>query len=87
LNEEFKMEYLIGPVLAVLVSLKFTASEKDKQELKIRDLDERIELLEDQLIELQSSGDKRDEEFSRKVLATIMPVAKAVNKLNQTVGI
>mgnify|MGYP006897116709 CR=1 FL=1 len=81
------MEYLIGPVLAVLVSLKFTASEKDKQELKIRDLDERIELLEDQLIELQSSGDKRDEEFSRKVLATIMPVAKAVNKLNQTVGI
>ena len=44
-------------------------------------------MLEEQLIELQSSGDKRDEEFSKKVLATIMPVAKAVNKLNQTVGI
>lgn len=81
------MEYLIGPVLAVLVSLKFTAVEKDKQELKIRDLDDRIEMLEEQLVELQSSGEKRDEEFSKKVLATIMPVAKAVNKLNQTVGI
>lgn len=81
------MEYLIGPVLAVLVSLKFTAVEKNKQELKIRDLDDRIELLEEQLIELQNSGEKRDEEFSKKVLATIMPVAKAVNKLNQTVGI
>ena len=81
------MEYLIGPVLAVLVSLKFTAVEKNKQELKIRDLDDRIEMLEEQLVELQSSGEKRDEEFSKKVLATIMPVAKAVNKLNQTVGI
>ena len=81
------MEYLIGPVLAVLVSLKFTKAESDKQQLKVRDLDERIEMLEEQLIELQSSGDKRDEEFSKKVLATIMPVAKAVNKLNQTVGI
>lgn len=81
------MEYLIGPVLAVLVSLKFAKVESDKQQLKVRDLDERIEMLEEQLIELQSSGDKRDEEFSKKVLATIMPVAKAVNKLNQTVGI
>lgn len=81
------MEYLVGPVLALLISLKFTASEKEKQGETIRDLDERIEMLEEQLLELQSSDDKRDEEFSKKVMATIMPVAKAVNRLNQTVGI
>lgn len=81
------MEYLVGPVLALLISLKFTASEKEKQGEMIRDLDERIEMLEEQLLELQSSDDKRDEEFSKKVMATIMPVAKAVNRLNQTVGI
>ncbi len=81
------MEYILGPVLALLISLKYASGEKDKHELKIRDLDERIELLEEQMHELQANGDKRDEEFSKKVLATIMPVAKAVNKLNQTVGI
>ncbi len=81
------MEYIVGPVLAILISLKYTSGEKDKQELKIRDLDERIELLEEQLHELQASGEKHDEEFSKKVLATILPVAKAVNRLNQTVGI
>lgn len=81
------MEYLVGPVLALLISLKFTASEKEKQGEMIRDLDERIEMIEEQLLELQSSDDKRDEEFSKKVMATIMPVAKAVNRLNQTVGI
>jgi hypothetical protein len=81
------MEYIVGPVLAILISLKYTSGEKDKQELKIRDLDERIELLEEQLHELQASGEKNDEEFSKKVLATILPVAKAVNRLNQTVGI
>ncbi|MFZ8903634.1 MAG: hypothetical protein ACO20I_06850 [bacterium] len=81
------MEYLVAPVLALLVSLKFTASEKEKQALTIRDLDERIEMLEEQILELQGSDDKRDEEFSKKVMATIMPVAKAVNRLNQTVGI
>lgn len=81
------MEYLVGPILALLISLKFTTSEKEKQGERIRDLDERIEMLEEQLLELQSSDDKRDEEFSKKVMATIMPVAKAVNRLNQTVGI
>lgn len=81
------MEYFFGPALALLISLKFTSMQKDEQQLKMQDLDERIELIEETLLQSQASNEKRDEEFSKKVLATIMPVAKAVNKLNQTVGI
>tara|TARA_B100000073_G_C23638929_1_gene535786 strand:+ start:775 stop:1020 length:246 start_codon:yes stop_codon:yes gene_type:complete len=81
------MEYFFGPALALLISLKFTSMQKDEQRLKMQDLDERIELIEEALLTSQATNEKRDEEFSKKVLATIMPVAKAVNKLNQTVGI
>tara|TARA_Y100000401_G_C8309087_1_gene218695 strand:+ start:246 stop:491 length:246 start_codon:yes stop_codon:yes gene_type:complete len=81
------MEYLLGPVVALLIALKFTHYQSDLQSQKVKELDDRIEFVEDQLINSQADSEKREEEISKKVMATIMPVAKAVNKLNQTVGI
>ena len=81
------MEYFFGPALALLISLKFTSMQKDEQRLKMQDLDERIELIEGTLLQSQAKNDKREEELSRRVMETVLPVAKAVNRLNQTVGI
>jgi|TARA_B100000035_G_C21011560_1_gene559862 hypothetical protein len=81
------MEYFFGPALALLISLKFTSMQKDEQRLKMQDLDERIELIEETLLQSQAKNDKREEELSRRVMETVLPVAKAVNRLNQTVGI
>ena len=81
------MEYFFGPALALLISLKVTSMQKDEQRLKMQDLDERIELIEETLLQSQAKNDKREEELSRRVMETVLPVAKAVNRLNQTVGI
>ncbi len=81
------MEYIVGPILALLVSLKFTQVQGRSVEEKIKKMEEELELV---LVDVQDVKDyetKRDEEYSRKVLATLMPVAKAVQKLNKTVGI
>ena len=81
------MEYIVGPILALLVSLKFTKFQLKVVEDKVNGIEEEIELVMDDLENIKEYDTKRDEEYSKKVLATLMPVAKAVQKLNQTVGI
>ena len=81
------MEYIVGPILALLVSLKFTKLQLKVVEDKVNGMEEEIELVMDDLESIKEYDTKRDEEYSKKVLATLMPVAKAVQKLNQTVGI
>tara|TARA_B100002052_G_C15851997_1_gene585541 strand:+ start:542 stop:787 length:246 start_codon:yes stop_codon:yes gene_type:complete len=81
------MEYIVGPILALLVSLKFTKLQLKVVEDKVNGMEEEIELVMEDLENIKEYDTKRDEEYSKKVLATLMPVAKAVQKLNQTVGI
>ena len=81
------MEYIVGPILALLISLKFTKLQLKVVEDKVNGIEEEIELVMDDLENIKEYDTKRDEEYSKKVLATLMPVAKAVQKLNQTVGI
>lgn len=81
------MEYIVGPILALLVSLKFTKLQLKVVEDKVNGMEEEIELVMEDLEKIKEYDTKRDEEYSKKVLATLMPVAKAVQKLNQTVGI
>lgn len=70
------LEVIVGPVLAVLVSLKLTDLNLKKQE-------ERIAALETKVEELQIA----EKEVPKKMMATLVPVAKAVNKINQQLGI
>ena len=81
------MEYIVGPILALLISLKFTKLQLKVVEDKVNGMEEEIELVMEDLVNIKEYDTKRDEEYSKKVLATLMPVAKAVQKLNQTVGI
>jgi len=67
------LELVVGPVLSLLIALKFGDMKNKEQEAKIVALQAQIELLENEL--------------PKKVMATMLPVAKAVQKLNQQVGL
>jgi hypothetical protein len=67
------LEIIIGPVLVLLLSMKFTDMKSTEKDTKIKKLEEQIALIET--------------ETPKKMMATLMPVAKAVQKLNQEVGL
>ena len=66
------MEYLVGPIVAALIG----AAGLRKLQLQ----DKKINQIQQQL-------DQVDVELSKKVMATMFPVAQAVKKLNETVGV
>jgi len=74
------MEYILGPVLAVALSIKFTAEKSKRMETRITALESKIELME-------SSSTTMQTEMPKRMLATIVPLAQAVRKLNEQVGI
>ena len=67
------LEFVIGPVLSLLIALKFGDMKNKEREKEHAALQAKVELLENEL--------------PKKVMATMMPVAKAVQKLNQQVGL
>ena len=74
------MEFVIGPVVALLFGMKFTDFKSKQQEAKAKALEQRIEVLETRLT-------ANETEMPKQMLATIVPVAKAVQQLNRQVGI
>ena len=74
------MYYVLGPVLAVLISLKYTKHVTDKQRKNYDELLAKVELVENRNTEM-------DKEMLQKVMTTVLPIAKAVNRLNGEVGI
>ena len=74
------IELAVGPVLALLVSLKFTQQQNEKHRKEYEALVQKVELLE-------KRSEEVDKELLQKIMTTVMPIAKAVNKLNQEVGL
>ena len=74
------LEYIVGPVLALLVGMKFSIYKNKETEKTITELKEKV-------IVLEKSTSSLETELPKKVMATMMPVAKAVQKLNQQVGL
>ena len=74
------LEYIVGPVLALLVGMKFSVYKSKEAEKTIAELKEKVVLLE-------KSTSTLENELPKKVMATMLPVAKAVQKLNQQVGL
>ena len=64
----------------MLVSMKFSDYKIKESEKTLNDLQAKIELIEENNNKLQS-------ELPKKVMATVLPVAQAVQKLNQQVGL
>ena len=67
------LEFVVGPILSLLIAMKFGDMNDKKREKEIATLQARVELLENEL--------------PKKVMATMMPVAKAVQKLNAQIGL
>lgn len=67
------LEFVVGPVLSLLIALKFGDMKDKEREKELVTLREKVELME--------------AELPKKVMATMLPVAKAVQKLNQQVGL
>ena len=74
------IEYVVGPVLALLLGMKFTDFKSKEAEKTITELKEKVVLLE-------KSASTLEDELPKKMMATMLPVAKAVQKLNQQVGL
>ena len=74
------LEYVVGPLLALLVGMKFSVYKNKETEKTIAELKEQVVLLEKSTTSLEN-------ELPKKVMATMLPVAKAVQKLNQQVGL
>jgi len=74
------MYYIVGPLLALVIRLKYTSTMVRKQEEKIKEIEHKVELV------VQAS-DNQEKEMLKKVMTTVLPIAKAVNRLNNEVGI
>ena len=71
---------IVGPIIALLLSLKFTDKRYKDHQAEYEALAAKVELL-------QTRNDEVDKEMLQKIMTTVMPIAKAVNKLNSEVGI
>ena len=74
------IELAVGPVLALLISFKFTQQQTEKHHKEYEALLAKVELLEANTIEQETR-------VLKNVMTTVLPMAKAVNRLNQTVGL
>ena len=71
------MEYVVGPILALLIGMKFTAYTTKQVEKKIDGIEEMV----DKKIVAQN------ELISTQTLKILMPVAKSVNTINSQLGL
>ena len=74
------MYFAVGPILALLISLKYTQQQNQRHQKEYEALVTKVELLE-------TRNEQVDKEMLQKIMTTVMPIAKAVNKLNQEVGL
>ena len=71
------VEYIVGPIIALLLGMKFT-------DYKVKELNAKVEevsrVCEERLVESNTRT-------SKTLIATLTPVAKSIQTLNQQVGI
>ena len=74
------MEYIVGPVLTLLIAMKFT-------DYKQKDVESKLNAMQEQVALVEKTMEQRETELPKKLVATMVPLAKAVKLLNQQVGI
>jgi len=74
------MEYVAGPIIALLLGMKFTDWKIKVQEKKVAQLEANIELCSKKL-------DTVDSVIVPKVMQTLQPMAKAVVRINEEIGL
>ena len=74
------MELFVGPALALIGSMFFTVVSAKSQTEEVRQLRSQIERVEDRLNEM-------NEQAPKQMLTTVAPIALAVQKLQQEIGV
>lgn len=74
------MEYIAAPIISLLLALKFT-------DWKAKKLEERISSTYQQIELVKKDIESREAELPKKVMTTVIPLAKAIKTLNQQVGL
>ena len=75
------MEYVLGPVLAVLISMKFTDFTNK------RCASDRTKEIDAYRAEVQSLIAQNTTNVSQQTLKMMMPMAKSVNEINKQLGL
>ena len=71
------MEYVVGPVLALLIGMKFADQRTKDLQKKV---DTVIETVDKKIVEQNTN-------MSQQTLKILMPVAKSVTKINEQLGL
>ena len=74
------MEYLIGPVIAVALSMTLT-------EKRYRATKSRLDSMQSDLELVSEKIESTETELPKKMLSTLLPVAKEVTKIKTVVGL
>ena len=74
------MEYFVGPILTLLLAMKFSDYQSKQVEKKITAVSTKVEMVEKVMQE-------KEAELPKKVMATVIPLATAVKKINQQIGL
>tara|TARA_R100000315_G_C5200924_1_gene118137 strand:+ start:299 stop:523 length:225 start_codon:yes stop_codon:yes gene_type:complete len=74
------MEYLIGPVIAAALSITLT-------EKRYRTTKNRIDSMQSDLELISNKIEYTENELPKRMLSTLLPVAKEVTKIKTVVGL
>ena len=74
------LEYIIGPVLALLLGMKFSDYKSKKCEEHFKIVEAKIEMVEKQIPASEAAA-------LQKTMVTFQPVVKAVRQLQDEIGI
>jgi hypothetical protein len=74
------MEYVVGPVIALLLGMKFT-------DYKLKSVEDKVEQMATKVTLIEKQAAAFEQEMPKRLVATVAPVAVAVKKLNEQVGI
>ena len=78
------MEFVIGPLLSLLLAMKFTDFKNKKSAEEMQKLKEDILF---KVESVESNVEKAEKELFQKSVKIIMPIAQATERLQQAVGV
>ena len=75
------VEAIVGPVVALLVAMKFTKYTDDKRQKAVA---AELQALRTELIQ---KNEQQNAELAKKMLITVSPMAKALREVKETIGV
>ena len=78
------MEYIVGPVVAILISIKFADA---RVRVRAKTASEEHDALREHIELVEKRVNIIDTEVPKKLIITLAPIAKAVTELQEQIGV